>query len=94
MSAASAGPQAGADERRPFPWNEAMGLCMGRLGWSPDSFWRATPRELAAVLAGLKGSNTRDLRPLARAGLEALMQRFPDAAAGRDTERQEGGDER
>ena len=71
-----------------------MGLCMGRLGWSPDSFWRATPRELAAVLAGLKGSNTRDLRPLARVGLEALMQRFPDATAGRDTERQEGGDER
>ena len=71
-----------------------MGLCMGRLGWLPDSFWRATPRELAAVLAGLKGGRTRDLRPLARAGLEALMRRFPDAPAGRDTERQEGGDER
>ncbi|MBC2858851.1 phage tail assembly chaperone [Stappia sp. 28M-7] len=71
-----------------------MGLCMGRLGWPPDSFWRATPRELAAVLAGLGGGRARDLRPLARAGLEALMRRFPDAAAGGDTVRQEGGDER
>lgn len=71
-----------------------MGLCMGRLGWPPDSFWRATPRELAAVLAGLGGGRAGDLRPLARAGLEALMRRFPDAATGDDTERQEGGDER
>ncbi|WP_280524812.1 rcc01693 family protein [Stappia indica] len=94
MSAASAGPQAGAEEARPFPWNEAMGLCMGRLGWPPDSFWRATPRELAAVLAGLGGGRAGDLRPLARAGLEALMRRFPDAPTSGDTVRQEGGDER
>lgn len=71
-----------------------MGLCMGRLGWPPESFWRATPRELATVLGSLKGGRARDLRPLARAGLEALMRRFPDAATGGDTERQESGDER
>lgn len=71
-----------------------MGLCMGRFGWPPESFWRATPREVAALLAGLSGGRARQQAPLGRAGLDALMRRFPDAAAGKDTERQEGGDER
>ncbi len=29
------------------------GLAGLRLGWSPDAFWRATPAELAAVVAAL-----------------------------------------
>ncbi|WP_371328868.1 rcc01693 family protein [Stappia sp. TSB10GB4] len=93
MSAAPAGPQAGAAEIRPFPWDAAMGLCMGRLGWPPESFWRATPREVAALLAGLNGGRASQQAPLRRAGLDALMRRFPDAADG-NTERQEGADER
>ena len=27
------------------------GLAGRRLGWRPDEFWRATPAELAAILA-------------------------------------------
>ncbi len=29
------------------------GLVSALLGWRPDDFWRATPEELAAVLAAL-----------------------------------------
>ncbi len=56
-----------------FPWDEAMGFCFGVLRWSPDTFWRATPRELAAAL-GPTGAE-----PAGRADLARLMTLFPDA---------------
>ncbi|MBH1998607.1 MAG: phage tail assembly chaperone [Sphingomonadaceae bacterium] len=30
------------------------------LGWLPDEFWRATPAELAAVLAAARGDEAPD----------------------------------
>lgn len=52
------------------------GLAGALLGWRPDDFWRATPAELAAVLAAMSG-------PDAAAGadgsdLERLRRMFPD----------------
>ena len=63
-------------EPSPFPWDDAMALGLGLLRWSPQDFWRATPRELAAAAAqGLPAAR----RSLRRArDLAALMQAFPD----------------
>ena len=46
------------------------------LGWRPDDFWRATPAELASVIAALHGEAS--LAPPARAEIERLMEIFPD----------------
>ena len=51
------------------------GLAGALLGWRPDEFWRATPAELAAVLAAMI--------PAAGEGvssdeLERLRALFPD----------------
>ncbi|QUS39298.1 phage tail assembly chaperone [Tardiphaga alba] len=66
----------------PFPWDRAMQFGFGVLRLSPDAFWRMTPRELAAAMIAVQGPV-----PVAidRAGLDALMQQFPD---------HEGADER
>jgi uncharacterized phage protein (TIGR02216 family) len=61
----------------PFPWVDAMRLGLGVLRLPPDSFWRMTPRELAAARAGLGGLQGAGL-PLSRARLDDLQQRFPD----------------
>lgn len=58
----------------PFPWTAAMQFGLGVLRLPPDAFWRMTPRELAAAHGGL----FRAQAPLGRAGLAALMTRFPD----------------
>jgi len=55
-----------------FPWDEVLHLALGRLRWTPDAFWRATPREVAAAL----GAFTRS--PTGRADLIGLMTMFPD----------------
>ncbi|MEP9352044.1 rcc01693 family protein [Xanthobacter sp. KR7-65] len=60
---------------RPFPWAEAMGAGLGLLRLAPDAFWRMTPRELAAALAPLLPAPADGLD---RAGLAALMARYPD----------------
>lgn len=62
--------------RAAFPWDEAMRLALGRLGWTPATFWRATPRELAAALEGRFGVSAA---PADRATLQRLMRAFPDA---------------
>lgn len=62
----------------PFPWREAMAFGLGRLRWSPDRFWAATPRELAAALDGALG---RSAGPpaIGREALQRLMRAYPDA---------------
>lgn len=50
-----------------------MELGLGVLRLSPDSFWRMTPRELAAA-AGLSQTGG----DLSRRELDALMTAFPD----------------
>jgi uncharacterized phage protein (TIGR02216 family) len=53
-----------------------MAFGLGVLRWSPQEFWRVTPRELIAAADGLRGGppaaapSTQDL--------SALMQAFPD----------------
>jgi uncharacterized phage protein (TIGR02216 family) len=51
------------------------GLAGALLGWRPDEFWRATPAELAAILAAM----APDAPAPARAGdLARLKEMFPD----------------
>lgn len=45
------------------------------LGWRPEEFWRATPEELAGVLAALAGD---EAAPLDGAVVERLRGMFPD----------------
>lgn len=59
-----------------FPWDEVMGFGLGVLRLSPDAFWAATPREIAAAHRGLAGRGAA--RPLERGALERLMAAFPD----------------
>jgi len=53
-----------------------MMLCLGVLRWSPQDFWRATPRELIAAWNGLAGG--RPPEPALGRDLERLMAAFPD----------------
>jgi uncharacterized phage protein (TIGR02216 family) len=52
-----------------------MQFGFGVLHLAPDAFWRMTPRELAHAIIGVRGPT---VMPMARAELDALMQRFPD----------------
>ena len=44
------------------------------FGWMPDTFWRATPAELGALVRAAGG----DAESAAPVDLTALMERFPD----------------
>jgi uncharacterized phage protein (TIGR02216 family) len=55
-----------------------MAAVLGVLRWPPDALWRATPRELAAALAGPAG---RSASPATSDDLAHLMQAFPDASS-------------
>ncbi len=44
------------------------------LGWTPDTFWNATPAELSDALA----PPSETIAPPEQATIEALMKRFPD----------------
>ncbi len=52
-----------------------MAFGFGRLRLSSRDFWALTPHELAAAITALAGPARV---PLDRAGLAALMARFPD----------------
>lgn len=53
-----------------------MAFGLGRLGWPPEQFWAATPREIAAAL---RAHRPEQGGATDRAGLAALMAAFPDA---------------
>lgn len=61
-----------------FPWEDAQAVALGVLRWSPEVFWRATPRELMAAVEGLTGRSAA--APAAAADLQRLMRAFPDGA--------------
>jgi uncharacterized phage protein (TIGR02216 family) len=63
-------------EPQAFPWDDAMMLALGVLRWSPDEFWRATPRELTTAWEGLNGG--RPMEPALGRDLRRLMEAFPD----------------
>jgi uncharacterized phage protein (TIGR02216 family) len=46
------------------------------LRWNPETFWRATPRELIAAWEGLNGG--RRTEPALSGDLRPLMEAFPD----------------
>lgn len=64
----------------PLEFSDAAGWLAGMagalLGWRPDEFWRATPAELATVLAALTGGG--DPVPMTGHELTRLKERFPD----------------
>jgi uncharacterized phage protein (TIGR02216 family) len=51
------------------------GLAAGRLGWAPETFWAASPQDVANALGlgGDSGDAGAD-----RTLLDALIERFPD----------------
>ena len=53
------------------------GFAGAALGWSPDTFWRATPADLAAVVAVLSNDGEM-VPPPDRATLTKLQEAFPD----------------
>ena len=58
-----------------------MAFGLGRLGWEPEEFWAATPREIAAALAAFRIS--AGAAP-DRDRLAALMRAHPDISRGDD----------
>ncbi|WP_425280845.1 phage tail assembly chaperone [Roseibium aestuarii] len=65
-------------------------------GWTPQTFWSATLRELALVLAPLGGGGADAGVPMRTVDLNRLARRFPDGSALRQTMRDKGqaGDDR
>ncbi len=56
-----------------------LAVAVRHLGWTPATFWQATPRELAAALEPpVAGAGMSP--PLTREELTALARRFPDRA--------------
>lgn len=55
------------------------GLAGLRLGWSPDAFWRATPADLAAVVAALRPAGAAPATPPDAATIAKLREAHPDA---------------
>ena len=51
------------------------GMAGALLGWRPEDFWKATPAELASVVAALVGGGAA---PMARDELARLKERCPD----------------
>lgn len=45
------------------------------FGWTPDTFWRATPAELMALALAVHGE---DAAPPDRQAIARMMEAFPD----------------
>jgi uncharacterized phage protein (TIGR02216 family) len=56
-----------------FDWPALLRAGVQGLGLRPAEFWALTPVELRLMLGEGRGA-----RPMARAGLEALLAAFPD----------------
>ena len=61
-------------------WDGLMRLGLGVLRLAPDVFWAMTPVELERALEGAGIVPAPGARPIGRAGLEALLARYPDKA--------------
>jgi uncharacterized phage protein (TIGR02216 family) len=53
-----------------------MSFGLGRLGWTPENFWAATPREIAAALQAHRRAVAKAPE---RAALARLMAAHPDS---------------
>ena len=54
-----------------------MAFGLGRLGWPPEAFWAATPREIGAALRAYQLVDPAP--PPGREALRSLMAAHPDA---------------
>jgi uncharacterized phage protein (TIGR02216 family) len=61
-------------EPAPFPWDAVLHAAFRHLRWTPDTVWRATPRELAIALR----DPDRVSAPMRRDAFAALLDAFPD----------------
>ncbi len=50
-------------------------LAAQALGWSPETFWHATPAELASALGPMGPAQER----VTRSDFDTLMEQYPDA---------------
>ena len=53
-----------------------MAFGLGRLRWSPDAFWAASPHEIIAASEAFRAAAASE--PTARGVLDALMRDHPD----------------
>jgi uncharacterized phage protein (TIGR02216 family) len=53
-----------------------MAFGLGRLGWAPDQFWKATPREIGAALRAHQQAPA--MAATQRTALHELMAAHPD----------------
>ena len=53
------------------PIRRLLGFAVARLGWAPETFWRATPNELYAALEALNGEDRLQSFAAFKRGLEA-----------------------
>lgn len=53
-----------------------LGLMARVAGWRPDEFWKATPADVRAVLAGWVEADAD--ASFDRSTLAAMMEQFPD----------------
>ena len=58
-----------------------MAFGLGVLRLPPEAFWRATPREMAAAIAGVSPGHRETPGVPSRSRLAALMAAFPDTGA-------------
>lgn len=61
------------------PWAEIMAFGLGVLRLSPEAFWAMSLPELRAAINGHRGQAGGPAAPT-RAGLAALIARYPDTA--------------
>lgn len=57
---------------------QLAGIAGWLLGWRPDEFWRATPAELRAVLAAMRGEDA-PVDGVDAGALRRLMLAMPDS---------------
>jgi len=65
------------DPSRSVPLGRYAAIALGAFGWSPETFWTATPDDFWAALDSHHAGWAAPAPP-ARAELAALMVRFPD----------------
>ncbi len=65
----------GEPQHQRIPWQELLCRASRELGWTPDTFWQATPNELKMALAPVRAPNTA---ALSKKSLDQLLLQFPD----------------
>ncbi|MEM9288323.1 MAG: phage tail assembly chaperone [Pseudomonadota bacterium] len=58
----------------PYGFAELYALAVQRLGWRPDDFWQATPKELLDALTPAESK----AQPCTSEELKVMLDRFPD----------------